>query len=138
MASQRCEQSYYIEWPNNPCVHAPRVEGVGALVKHTTGPVSHASQCQKQETLRQSEVADMSYFKHMHLGIYYPEQDFALTKEENDEIFFQADEMDIMDPASEFEELYHAVPQDDGLYHCPYEGQHNCAHKPAENMCNYE
>ena len=40
-------------------------------------------------------------------------------------------------PAREHE-LYHAVPLDDGLYHCPYEGQDNCAHKPTKLKCNYE
>lgn len=34
--------------------------------------------------------------------------------------------------------LYHAVPRDDGLYHCPFEGQANCAHKPTKLKCNYE
>lgn len=40
-------------------------------------------------------------------------------------------------PAREHE-LYHAVPRDDGLYHCPFEGQANCAHKPTKLKCNYE
>lgn len=45
-------------------------------------------------------------------------------------------EMDVT-PAREHE-LYHAVPSDDGLYHCPFEGQENCAHKPTKLKCNYE
>ncbi|KAI9880524.1 MAG: hypothetical protein M1830_002564 [Pleopsidium flavum] len=40
-------------------------------------------------------------------------------------------------PAREHE-LYHAVPRDDGLYHCPYEGQDTCAHKPTKLKCNYD
>lgn len=40
-------------------------------------------------------------------------------------------------PAREHK-LYHAVPRDDGLYHCPFEGQANCAHKPTKLKCNYE
>jgi len=40
-------------------------------------------------------------------------------------------------PAREHE-LYHAVPRDDGLYHCPFQGQANCAHKPTKLKCNYE
>ena len=40
-------------------------------------------------------------------------------------------------PAREHE-LYHAVPRDDGLYHCPFGGQANCAHKPTKLKCNYE
>ena len=35
-------------------------------------------------------------------------------------------------------ELYHAAPRDDGLYHCPFEGQASCAHKPTKLKCNYE
>ncbi|KZF23628.1 hypothetical protein L228DRAFT_121098 [Xylona heveae TC161] len=34
--------------------------------------------------------------------------------------------------------LYQAAPQADGLYHCPFEGQEGCAHKPAKLKCNYE
>lgn len=36
-------------------------------------------------------------------------------------------------------ELYKkAVPQDDKLYHCPWEGQDSCNHKPEKLKCNYE
>lgn len=31
-----------------------------------------------------------------------------------------------------------AFPQTDGLYHCPWEGQANCNHKPEKLKCNYE
>lgn len=31
-----------------------------------------------------------------------------------------------------------AFPQADGLYHCPWEGQANCNHKPEKLKCNYE
>lgn len=47
-------------------------------------------------------------------------------------------------PASEGENardhpLYRtAFPQSDGLYHCPWEGQSNCNHKPEKLKCNYE
>ena len=43
----------------------------------------------------------------------------------------------VVTPAREHE-LYHAVQRDDGLYHCPYEGQDNCSHKPTKLKCNYE
>ena len=36
-------------------------------------------------------------------------------------------------------ELYHnASPQADGLYHCPWEGQDVCQHRPEKLKCNYE
>lgn len=36
-------------------------------------------------------------------------------------------------------ELYHNVaPQSDGLYHCPWEGQDICQHRPEKLKCNYE
>lgn len=47
-------------------------------------------------------------------------------------------------PASEGENardhpLYRsAFPQSDGLYHCPWEGQSNCNHRPEKLKCNYE
>lgn len=31
-----------------------------------------------------------------------------------------------------------AFPQTDGLYHCPWEGQASCNHKPEKLKCNYE
>lgn len=31
-----------------------------------------------------------------------------------------------------------AFPHADGLYHCPWEGQTNCNHKPEKLKCNYE
>ena len=31
-----------------------------------------------------------------------------------------------------------ATPFEDGLYHCPWEGQANCNHKPEKLKCNYE
>lgn len=31
-----------------------------------------------------------------------------------------------------------ASPQEDGLYHCPWEGRDNCNHKPEKLKCNYE
>lgn len=31
-----------------------------------------------------------------------------------------------------------AFPQADGLYHCPWEGQASCCHKPEKLKCNYE
>ncbi|KAK8195726.1 hypothetical protein BKA81DRAFT_151037 [Phyllosticta paracitricarpa] len=34
--------------------------------------------------------------------------------------------------------LYQAAPQADDMYHCPYEGQANCAHKPTKLKCNYD
>ncbi|KAI9783754.1 MAG: hypothetical protein M1835_003739 [Candelina submexicana] len=34
--------------------------------------------------------------------------------------------------------LYQAVPQEDGLYHCPYESEEGCAHKPEKLKCNYD
>jgi hypothetical protein len=36
-------------------------------------------------------------------------------------------------------ELYHnAAPHADGLYHCPWEGQDCCQHRPEKLKCNYE
>jgi len=36
-------------------------------------------------------------------------------------------------------ELYHnAAPHPDGLYHCPWEGQDCCQHRPEKLKCNYE
>jgi hypothetical protein len=35
--------------------------------------------------------------------------------------------------------LYHNVSAGpDGLYHCPWEGQSSCQHKPEKLKCNYE
>ncbi len=31
-----------------------------------------------------------------------------------------------------------AFPQADGLFHCPWEGQASCNHKPEKLKCNYE
>jgi hypothetical protein len=31
-----------------------------------------------------------------------------------------------------------ALPQADGLFHCPWEGRDNCNHKPEKLKCNYE
>ncbi|KAJ3515791.1 hypothetical protein NM208_g14927 [Fusarium decemcellulare] len=31
-----------------------------------------------------------------------------------------------------------AAPLEDGLYHCPWEGQSSCNHKPEKLKCNYE
>ena len=31
-----------------------------------------------------------------------------------------------------------AIPQADGLYHCPWEGDSSCNHKPEKLKCNYE
>ena len=34
--------------------------------------------------------------------------------------------------------LYHIPPQEDGLYHCPFEATDGCQHKPEKLKCNYE
>jgi hypothetical protein len=35
--------------------------------------------------------------------------------------------------------LYKNVfPQADGLFHCPWEGQSSCNHRPEKLKCNYE
>lgn len=34
--------------------------------------------------------------------------------------------------------LYQATTQSDDLYHCPFEGQSGCTHKPTKLKCNYE
>jgi len=31
-----------------------------------------------------------------------------------------------------------AYPQADGLFHCPWEGESSCNHKPEKLKCNYE
>lgn len=31
-----------------------------------------------------------------------------------------------------------ATPRTDGLFHCPWEGQLSCNHKPDKLKCNYE
>lgn len=31
-----------------------------------------------------------------------------------------------------------AITQDDGLFHCPWEGDASCNHKPEKLKCNYE
>jgi len=31
-----------------------------------------------------------------------------------------------------------AFPAADGLFHCPWEGQDSCNHKPEKLKCNYE
>lgn len=31
-----------------------------------------------------------------------------------------------------------AYPGTDGLFHCPWEGQSSCNHKPEKLKCNYE
>lgn len=36
-------------------------------------------------------------------------------------------------------ELYkNATPKEDGLYHCPWEGETCCNHRPEKLKCNYE
>jgi len=30
------------------------------------------------------------------------------------------------------------VPGEDGLFHCPWEGQTSCNHRPEKLKCNYE
>ena len=35
-------------------------------------------------------------------------------------------------------ELYQIGPQNDGLYHCPFEVTEKCTHKPEKLKCNYE
>ncbi|KAI9812857.1 MAG: hypothetical protein M1827_004375 [Pycnora praestabilis] len=34
--------------------------------------------------------------------------------------------------------LYQAMLSDDGMYHCPFEGQEGCAHKSTKLKCNYD
>lgn len=34
--------------------------------------------------------------------------------------------------------LYHAIPEKDGLYHCPREGEVGCNHKATNLKCNYD
>lgn len=34
--------------------------------------------------------------------------------------------------------LYQVGPQDDGLYHCPFELKGECTHKAEKLKCNYE
>lgn len=33
--------------------------------------------------------------------------------------------------------FYHASPQADGFFHCPFEGKEGCDHKPEALKCNY-
>lgn len=35
-------------------------------------------------------------------------------------------------------ELYQVGPQEDGLYHCPFEITEGCTHKAEKLKCNYE
>lgn len=36
-------------------------------------------------------------------------------------------------------DLYkNAKPKEDGLFHCPWEGDPSCTHKPEKLKCNYE
>jgi hypothetical protein len=34
--------------------------------------------------------------------------------------------------------LYQRLPDNDGKYHCPEEGNTGCSHKPTPLKCNYE
>ena len=34
--------------------------------------------------------------------------------------------------------FYQNIPKADGLYHCPWEGEERCQHKPDKLKCNYE
>jgi hypothetical protein len=34
--------------------------------------------------------------------------------------------------------LYNAKPKEDGNFHCPFEGQPGCSHKPTDLKCNHE
>jgi hypothetical protein len=44
-----------------------------------------------------------------------------------------------MDNSARDHPLYHNVStQDDGLYHCPWENDPSCQHKPEKLKCNYE
>ena len=44
-----------------------------------------------------------------------------------------------MDNSARDHPLYHnAAPKEDGLYHCPWENDPSCQHKPEKLKCNYE
>lgn len=34
--------------------------------------------------------------------------------------------------------LYKATPDEDGMYRCPYQKEHNCSHPPTKQKCGYE
>lgn len=34
--------------------------------------------------------------------------------------------------------MYQTILGEDELYHCPFEGEHQCNHKPTKLKCNYE
>ena len=41
-------------------------------------------------------------------------------------------------PEARTRTLYQATPHADGLFHCPFEGQEGCNHKPTNLKCDYE
>lgn len=61
------------------------------------------------------------------------------TSEASEESFKYTGRTPDVDNNARVHELYHnAAPQHDGLYHCPWEGQEVCQHRPEKLKCNYE
>jgi hypothetical protein len=63
----------------------------------------------------------------------------AATSDTSDESLKYTGRILDVDNNARVHHLYHnATPQADGLYHCPWEGQDACQHKPEKLKCNYE
>jgi hypothetical protein len=62
------------------------------------------------------------------------------TSEASDESFRMVgrSSLDVDNTARDHPLYQNVTPQADGLYHCPWEGQENCPHKPEKLKCNYE
>jgi hypothetical protein len=58
------------------------------------------------------------------------------TSEASDEVGRSSLEID--NTARDHPLYFNVTPKADGLYHCPWEGQGNCQHKPEKLRCNYE
>jgi hypothetical protein len=62
------------------------------------------------------------------------------TSEASDESFrlIGRSSLEIDNTARDHSLYQNVTPEADGLYHCPWEGQDNCQHKPEKLKCNYE
>ncbi|KAF2140469.1 uncharacterized protein K452DRAFT_47028 [Aplosporella prunicola CBS 121167] len=61
----------------------------------------------------------------------------TMTAEEDDEENRSSEEAEVK--LARTHPLYQATTRDDDdMYHCPYEGQANCMHRPTKLKCNYD
>ncbi|KAG0645373.1 zinc finger protein [Hyphodiscus hymeniophilus] len=104
---------------NSPLDYSPSLEGLSPrIMRKPIGP-------------RQSKVvSDLASRQQRHQG----------TSETSDESYRMVGRSSLeFDNTARDHPLYQNVtPKADGLYHCPWEGQDGCQHKPEKLKCNYD